>query len=150
MRSNIENVSQSIDKSSEITRLLHLLFRQNNVDLDYETRRFNDAYTSGWELGRPRNAGVIRIIDDSFPAYDREGPPFGRDRIGSSFACHVTHRFVIAWNYRSRLNWQFARPEKHYFGQLKRQIEEDAFRKRTGSTLHELSRILIISHCKCF
>lgn len=96
-RSSIELYRTALTNPASVAsaRLLHLLFRQNNVDLDYKTRRFNDAYTSGWGPGRPRNAGVIRIIDDSFPAYDREGP-YGRDGIGSSFACHVTHRFVIA------------------------------------------------------
>lgn len=54
-------------------------------------------------------------------------------------------------NDRSRLNWQFAQPEKHPFGQLKQQIDEkDAFRERTSFTLHKSSHTLIISHYKCF
>lgn len=70
------NVSH-IGGSNKTMWLSRLLFRQNNVDLNYETRRFNDAHAPG----RPRNAGVIRIIDDSFPAYDR-GWERERTRLG--------------------------------------------------------------------
>lgn len=145
------NVSR-IGGSNKTMWLSRLLFRQNNVDLNYETRRFNDAHASG----RSRNAGVIRIIDDSFPAYMTGGErekPFGRDRTGSSFACHVTCRSVITRVIdRSRLDWPiwwFARPEKYRFWQLKREIDKDDMfcdRALTLSELFSYYMLINISH----
>lgn len=72
------------------------LFGQNNVDLDRSDRsdsRFNGARAGGGERGEGLERGercpIIRIIDDSFPAYDRERL-IGRNGVKSRASCRAS------------------------------------------------------------
>lgn len=140
-----------IGGSNKTMWLSRLLFRQNNVDLNYMKRVGLMMLTLRDGLEMPASLGSLTIhfrhMTENVCERERERrraqeKPFGRDRTGSSFACHVTCRSVITRVIdRSRLDWPmwwFARPEKYCFWQLKRQIDKDDIFRDGALTLSEL------------